>query len=369
MSQRRNLIRYIRENSYIKRKYKTAIYYGLVIVAAVLCVYLTGCDSASEEKAQSGQQEHSRSVFAMDTYMTLTVYGEKGEEALDAGIEEIERLDELWSVGKENSEVAKVNEDGSGEVSEDTITIVKKALEISENTDRAFSLTVYPLMELWGFTSGEYHVPAEEEIKEKLSLVDDTGVVLDEKNKTLSLEKGQQIDLGAIAKGYTSQRIMELWKEMGVTSGMVSLGGNVQVLGKKPDGSEWKIGVQNPDNKEGDMIGVLSVDDCAVITSGGYERYFEEAGKTYHHILDTATGAPSESGLVSVTIVSQDGTLADGLSTSLFVMGKEKAISYWKQHPKEFDAVLVEEDGTISATEGLEEQLQAQEKITIIHGV
>ena len=131
---------------------------------------------------------------------------------------------------------------------------------------------------------------------------------------------------------------------------VVSLGGNVQVLGTKTDGSDWRVAVENP-GEEGTYIGVLEVSDKAVITSGGYERYFEQDGKTYHHILDPKTGYPAESGLTSVTIVSEDGTLADGLSTSLFIMGKEKAIEYWRENSKEFDAILVESDGTISVTE------------------
>lgn len=356
-------------------KYKTLLYYSWVIGLAALSVYLTGCGKVTGEKQQSGTEqniagkEYSEGVFAMDTYMSLTAYGSKGEEAVKAGIEEIERLDGIWSVGKEDSEVAIINRDGEGDISEDTVSVVKKALELSRNTNHAFSMTVYPLMELWGFTSGEYQVPAKEEIKEKLQLVDDTKVVLDEKNGKLILGSGQQMDLGGIAKGFTSARIIEIWKKTGITSGMVSLGGNVQVLGTKPDGSDWKIGVQKPGDKEGNMIGVLSVKDCAVITSGGYERYFEEADKTYHHILDTTTGAPSESGLTSVTIVSTDGTLADGLSTSLFVMGREKAIAYWREHREEFDAVFVEENGDISVTEGLQDKFQSEEKKKVIQGV
>lgn len=372
MNQRRKFIQYFKKNSYIKRKWKTLVYCGCVIGVVVLCTSLTGCEKTATEnliEENTDKKEYSEGVFAMDTYMSLTAYGSKGEEAVKAGIEEIERLDGIWSVGKEDSEVAKINQDGDGNISEDTVSIVKKALELSESTKHAFSMTVYPLMELWGFTSGDYQVPTKENIGEKLSLVDDTKVILDEENGKLSLGSGQQMDLGAIAKGFTSARIMEIWKEMGITSGMVSLGGNVQVLGSKPDGSDWKIGVQKPGDKEGNMLGVLSVRDCAVITSGGYERYFEEAGKTYHHILDTATGRPSESGLTSVTIVSNDGTLADGLSTALFVMGKEKAIAYWKKHKEEFDTILVEEDGTISITEGLQDRFETEEKVIIIEGV
>lgn len=133
-----------------------------------------------------------------------------------------------------------------------------------------------------------------------------------------------KVDFGGIAKGYTSASVMEIFKECGVTSGLVSLGGNVQALGSKIDGSSWKVAVQNPDSEE-NYLGVLSIKDKAVITSGGYERYLKN-GKVYHHIIDPSTGYPANSGLKSVTIVSNDGTLADGLSTSLFIMGLKKQL-------------------------------------------
>ena len=174
----------------------------------------------------------------------------------------------------------------------------------------------------------------------------------DESTKTLTLGDKQEIDLGGIAKGFTSSRIMEIFKKDGVTCGMVSLGGNVHLLGTKQDGSAWRVGIQDPNNTD-DMLGVLEANDCAVITSGAYERNFEKDGVTYHHIIDPATGKPSNSGLTSVTIVSKDGTLADGLSTSLFVMGKDKAIAYWKQHADEFDTILVDKDRNVYITEGI----------------
>ena len=348
-----------------EKKNKISIFCSSIVVVLILSICLGGCGKGKNPK----DQKYSEGVFAMDTYMSLTAHGSKGEEAVKAGIEEIKRLDEIWSVGNKDSEVTQINEKGGGAISEDTVLIIKKALALSEGTNHAFSVTVYPLMELWGFTSGKYQVPSEDEIKEKLFLVDDTKVVLDEKKGSVTLAPGQQIDLGAIAKGYTSSRIMEMWKKMGISSGMVSLGGNVQVMGTKPDGSDWKIGVQNPKDKEGEMLGVLQVNDCSVITSGGYERYFEKEGKTYHHIINPVTGEPSENGLTSVTIVSKDGTLADGLSTALFVMGKEKAIAYWKEHKKEFEAILVEETGEVFVTEGLKERFTMRDSRQQIHYV
>ena len=230
--------------------------------------------------------------------------------------------------------------------------MVTKALDLYKSTGGAFDITVLPLMELWGFTTQEYYVPTEDEIQSTLQRVGADKLTWDESTKTLTLGDKQEIDLGGIAKGFTSSRIMEIFKQDGVTCGMVSLGGNVHLLGTKQDGSAWRVGIQDPDNTD-DMLGVLEASDCAIITSGAYERNFEKDGVTYHHIIDPATGKPSNSGLTSVTIVSKDGTLADGLSTSLFVMGKDKAIAYWKQHADEFDTILVDKDRNVYITEGI----------------
>nr|WP_243106058.1 FAD:protein FMN transferase [Butyricicoccus sp. OF13-6] len=168
----------------------------------------------------------------------------------------------------------------------------------------------------------------------------------------VSIPADVQVDLGGIAKGYTSDRIMQVFADNGVTSGIVSLGGNVQVLGCKPDGSKWRVAVQDP-NDEGENFAVVEIADEAVITSGGYQRYFEEDGATYHHIIDPRTGYPADSGVISSTIISHDGTLADGLSTSLFIMGVDDALDYWRAHSDEFDAILMDENGAVYVTDGI----------------
>ena len=284
--------------------------------------------------------------------MTVTAYGDNAQKGVTDAIAEIQRLDNLLSIGKEDSEISKLNKSGCAALSDDTAVMVTKALDLYKSTGGAFDITVLPLMELWGFTTQEYYVPTEDEIQSTLQRVGADKLTWDESTKTLTLGDKQEIDLGGIAKGFTSSRIMEIFKKDGVTCGMVSLGGNVHLLGTKQDGSAWRVGIQDPNNTN-DMLGVLEANDCAVITSGAYERNFEKDGVTYHHIIDPATGKPSNSGLTSVTIVSKDGTLADGLSTSLFVMGKDKAIAYWKQHADEFDTILVDKDRNVYITEGI----------------
>lgn len=174
-----------------------------------------------------------------------------------------------------------------------------------------------------------------------------------------------QIDFGGIAKGYTSARIMDIFRACGIKSGLVNLGGNVQALGTKKDGSSWRVAVQDPQDTD-QYLGVLSIQDKAVITSGGYERYFEQDGRTYHHIIDPKTGYPVENGLISVSIVTADGTLADGLSTSVFIMGKEAATEYWRNHSDEFDMILMTDDREIYVTEGIADSFESEMDTKII---
>ena len=310
--------------------------------------------------------ETSRDIFAMDTYMTVTAYGEQSEAAVTAAEAEIERLDSLLSTGDTESEIYKLNQNGSAVLSEDASYLVERAIELNEETDGAFDIAIYPVMEAWGFPTQNYQVPSEETIQLLLPLTDASEMLYEKDSRKISFGKeGMKIDLGGIAKGYTSARIIDIFKEYDISSAMVNLGGNVQVLGTKTDGNLWRIAIQNPDDEE-DYLGILSVRDKAVITSGGYERFFEQDGKTYHHIIDPETGYPAENGLTSVTIVSTDGTLADGLSTSLFIMGKEKAAEFWKEHSEEFDAILLTEDGTLYVTEGIENDFSTDFSMEVI---
>ena len=176
---------------------------------------------------------------------------------------------------------------------------------------------------------------------------------------------GMEIDLGGIAKGYTSSRVMDIFREHGVKHGLVSLGGNVQAIGTKKNGKPWRVAIQNPES-EMEYLGVLNIEDKCVITSGGYERFFEKNGVHYHHIIDPRTGYPADSGLISATIISDDGALADGLSTSLFIMGKDEAEKYWRDHADDFDYILEDEDGTLYVTEGADEILTTDNRTIVI---
>lgn len=355
----------------------------ILLITAMLCTAIfTGCtskaDSSAAKETNTGNtesssqsddadsQEASTELFAMDTYMSLKAYGENAQEAVDAAADEIKRLDGVLSTGNENSEVGQINANGGGSLSDDTSYLLERSIELYDKTDGLFDIAIYPVMEAWGFTTQNYRVPEDSELEELLKLTDVSEIQYDEKNKKVSFaQDGMKIDFGGIAKGYTSARIMEIYKEHGVESGLANLGGNVQVLGTKTDGSQWRVAIQSPSSEE-EYLGILTTQDKAVITSGGYERYFEQDGKTYHHIIDPETGKPAENGLISVSVVSSDGTLADGLSTSLFIMGEEKAEAFWREHSDEFDMILEAEDGTLSVSEGISDQFESEHEVNVI---
>lgn len=256
-----------------------------------------------------------------------------------------------------------INNAGGGHVSEETAFLIEKSLDIGRKTNGAFDITVYPLMELWGFTSGNYRVPSDEEIKDVLSKVSYTNVIAD--GQEVTLNNNAMIDFGGIAKGYTSSRVMEIFRQNGVEHGIISLGGNVQALNSKPDNSSWRVAVQKPDG-DGSYLGILSVDNKAVITSGGYERYFKQNGMTYHHIINPSTGYPSDSDLTSVTIVCEDGTTADALSTSLFVMGLADAMDFYRNSGIAFDMILYDRDGKLYVTQDIADSFSSDIDVEII---
>ena len=388
---------------------KRALLLAGALFFAAGAMSLTGCGGglpAGLPAAGGGKagQAVKRDVFAMDTFMTMTAYGPGAEAALEQGEAEIRRLDSLFSTGKPDSELGRLNqwsqelEAGAGDaarterpgeaedaaesedtglpgqfrLSEEAFALLERAMELSREMEGAFDPAVYPLMRLWGFAGkeGEERTPAkpeDREIRALLPLCRPENVVLRPENHALEVTvPGTMLDLGGAVKGYASARLMELFREQGVSSALVNLGGNVQVLGTKPDGSLWRIGIEDPE-REGN-IAALSLTDTAAVTSGGYERGFEEDGRRYHHLLDPETGYPAEGGLLSVTVLTPDGALADMLSTALFVMGRERAEAFIARRAADwqFEAVLVTEDRELLATEGLRDRLESRENIGFI---
>ena len=324
--------------------------------AGILCALLL-CGCGAEQKVMEKLTDTSTTTFfAMDTVMEIQITGE--QEILTEAEQKVMDLEKQLSVTESDSEVSCINRDKIGRLTGAGADIFKGGMDICAATDGALDLTIYPVLKEWGFTTGEYKVPNDEEINQLLEAVDYNKVEISDLGNDyidIVLPEDMEIDLGSITKGYTSQMLHDFFKENGVESALINLGGNVQCLGGKLTGEPWKIAIKCPflDSKEG-ILGVLQAEDIAIVTSGGYERYFEEGGKVYWHILDPSTGKPADKGLASVTIVGKDGLKCDGLSTAMFVKGLDEAIEYWK-NSDDFDMIIVMSDGEIHITEGIAE--------------
>lgn len=309
-------------------------------LAAVLSLLLlTGC---TENEAQ-------RSTFAMNTIISVSVYGDESGQAADSAIRLVNELSEKWSVTDEDSEIYRLNKNGAAELSAETAELIRFALEIGKLTGGALDITLYPVLREWGFTTDSYQVPADERLAELLEYTGLDKITLS--GSSVSLSDGAQIDLGAVAKGYAGDLICEQLRAQGVKSALLDLGGNIHTIGTKPDGNAWRLGVRDPDGSGN--IAVVELCDAAAVTSGGYERYFvAEDGQRYCHILDPKSGKPADSGLASATIIGSEGRLCDALSTAVYVMGAERAYSLW-QTVGGFEMLLVTTDGDMLITEGL----------------
>lgn len=288
----------------------------------LMCILLTGCAREAEPAQQT--------LFCMDTVMDLKVWGKDADVGIGRIISALTTLEANWSATDENSLLSCINKGQDIVLDVYSSSMLVKADRLSERTAGAFDPKLGALMEAWGFYDDQFRIPTSSEIGGAL--------------------KQSQLDLGGALKGYAGQECADLLKELDVDCAILNLGGNIQTYGSKPGGEPWQIGIQDP---EGDgNIGILSVDaTVSIVTSGDYQRYFEENGKRYHHILNPETGYPADSGLRSVTVIGRDGMTADALSTALFVMGLEDAAEFWRESD-DFEAVFVLTDGRVLATEG-----------------
>lgn len=328
------------------------------LAALLLTIFALSLTACGETAAES----ETRTVYAMDTVMNLTVYGENAAAALESAEKELHTLDEaVLSRTAEGSELYALNT-SNGETVEygaDDIlpALIETALTISDATDGAFDPTLAPVLDEWGFTKDERRVPSADELKELLSHTGCGKVTLEKTADgwTVTLLDGAQLDLGGIAKGYAADLLRAQLEKEGVTSATLDLGGDVFVMGRKTDGSDWRIAVKDPADTES-YLGVVSAADKFIVTSGVYERYFEENGVRYHHILDPKTGCPAESGLVSVTVLCENGAWADALSTACFVLGPDGALALrddLADQGTDFELILVTDDGRVLYTDGL----------------
>jgi len=306
--------------------------------------------------------------LAMGTVMTHKAFGSHAEECLTAVCEEVDALEKTLSRFLPESDISRIN--GSAgiqceNVSEDTYQVLSQAIEFSNKCQGCFDVTIGPLVTLWSRNKDTSTPPDESSIRQVLPLVNARDLVLDPWQSAARLRRaGQSVDLGGIGKGFTGDRILEVYQKQGIASAYSNLGGNVVTLGTKPDGSPWHIGIQHP-RQENSLIGAVSVVNQSVVTSGDYQRYYTDSqGKRHHHILDPRTGYPSESGLISVSVVAEKSVAADALSTILFVAGMEKGLECLSSFPHT-DAILVDSDMQVYVTAGLQHRFQADKGIAV----
>ena len=287
------------------------------------------------------------SLFCMDTAMNLRIYGDDGAAAKEL-TQILSGLDKALSVTDPNSALYQLNETGSSQ-NADILALLKEAEALSQRTQGAVDPTVYPAVRPWGFTEDSFRIPSDSEIQAALGHVGADQLSLSEDKVTL--KDGAALDFGAFAKGRAGDFCREALEKRGL-SGILSLGGNIQTVGSKPDGSDWVVAIQHPDDPNAFVITLQLKGIHAVVTSGDYQRFFEVDGVRYCHIFDPETGAPVQNSLRSVTVICDSGVTADGLSTALFVMGFEKAVEFWRSS-SDFEAVFLTADGTVWVTEGL----------------
>jgi len=341
------------------------IFLKKLLILTVFLLILCGCQKNDVlDNSLNGLQPYEKSFFAMDTVIRITVYAQdeaNAEALLQKAEAEFNRISDLCNANTENmlrpeaSDVWRVNnaEGKACPVSEEIFNLLEKALKLSDAAGNSFDAAMGSLINLWDIKNGGY-LPKESEIKELLAKSGNEKIVLDRGALTVQLKDGAQLDLGGIAKGYATDCAAEILRSGGIEHALIDAGGNILAIGSKPDGKPWQVGIRNPENPES-MVGVLALADCAAVTSAVDQRYFMADGVRYHHILDPKTGYPANTCL-SLTVIYENSTEADLLSTALFVLGEQGIAEVMADIPS-VELVLIGNDSAIMATAGAEQIL------------
>lgn len=297
-----------------------------------------------------------KKFYSLGTIIELQAYGDNAEHAIYEASERLSDIDDKMSVFKEYSEISKINNSAGismEKVSKETFFVISKAVHYGELYQGVMDITVRPLMNLWAQKAVQNKVPSNDEINSMLKRVNYKDIILSEKQDLVMLKhENQALDLGCIAKGYAADVVKNIFMKNGVSTGLLDLGGNIVALGNKIDGTKWNIGIQDPFKRQGEYIGIISVANKSVVTSGNYERYFIYEGKKYHHIIDPTTGYPCSNGVVSTTIISDNSIDGDALSTCTYILGVEKGLKLIELI-KDVDAIFITEQGQVYTTSGV----------------
>lgn len=336
----------------------------------VLILATTGCTKKQDPNGTNlppksnmpaNSEPISRTEFLMDTVMTIRLYDKTDEKILDKVFSRLEEIEGRMSATIESSDITNINNNAgikSVTVNEDTYFVLSKAKEYAELSNGAYDPTIGPLVDLWNILAEEKEresIPSDKEIEEKKALIDYTKLELLDNNQVFLKGKNMKVVLGSIVKGYAADEVKRILMENGVGAAIIDLGGNVFAYGEKPDGSLWKIGIRNPLEVTGNYLGIIQVRDRSIVTSGGYERYFEYKGKRYHHILDTKTGYPAENEILGVSIISEKSIDGDALSTTLFVLGLDRGMDLVNSL-EGVEAIFIAKDNSVYLTNDLKDK-------------
>lgn len=330
---------------------KKLLNYKTAVLAAAVFLIITALAGCTKDNRVS------KTALKLDTVVTITLYGNYDAKCIDSAFAEIDRLSALLDVNYEGSELYKLSENAGEwiDISPETAEVLGLAQEYYDLSGGYFDVTAAPLVELWNVNGGGYF-PTEAEIASTAALVDGSQLQLNGSKARLGMS-GMKADLGGVAKGYIADKVKEHLTGLGVKHAVIDLGGNVVLLGTKPDGSPYNVGVKDPLDKDGKLLTTIIGNDESMVTSGIYERYFEHEGKRYHHIIDPFTGAPSESDLAGVTIVSQNSAQADALSTACLLLGSEDALELIEKIDGA-EALLVTREGEIYKSSGMADRVR-----------
>lgn len=330
----------------------------IVSVAMLLCILLSlaaGCLF----KTGSGYSEVEKAEFLMGTLITVKVFDKnenKGNDAANRAVDRIRDIEALMSMEAEKSDVRNINKNagiGPVTVSRETFEVIEKGLYYGELSGGLFDITIGPLVNIWGIGTDRAAVPEAEDIKDALELVSYKDVMLNKNTLEVFLKrKGMAIDLGGIAKGYAADEAKKVLVSLGIEHGIINLGGNVLTLGEKYSGGPWKIGIKDPKEPEGGLLGAVEVTDGTVVSSGDYERFFYKDGERYHHIMDPCTGYPRQGNIRGVTVINSFSVDADALSTTVFLMGEEEGMQLIEKLDG-VEAVIVTYSNQVLTSSGL----------------
>ena len=316
-------------------------YRRITALLAASVLILSGCSGFS------GKRDQTYTDTLFDAVVNVLFY-DVGDDFVLKGCEELcKKYDAMFSRTAEDSEISRINNAGGApvEVSEETITLIEKGIYYSEMSNGAFDITIGSISSLWDFKAESPSIPDAAAIADAVSHVNYKNIMIQD-NTVRLLDPYAKLDVGAVAKGYIADRLRDYLEEEGIDHAMIDLGGNIIAMGSKLDGSDYNIGIQKPFDENGTPITSVKLSDKSIVTSGVYQRYFEQDGKIYHHILDPATGYPCENNLYSVTIITDSSLTADALSTTCFLLGYEKGMNLINQL-NNVDAVFITNDNQI----------------------